>query len=483
MSTDKPFAYDAVAYPTAIVPLMTPDRIRAAGLLHGWSAPDPATASVLEIGCGDGLNLMGMATVAPNARHVGFDLSTAAIERGRRLAADAGLSNVELEAGDILAWPRAGERFGYIVCHGVYAWVPPPVRAALLELIAARLAPGGVAYVSYDALPAAAAKQQLQREIVRRTAGIADIETRIRAAAAMLAVFARHQQDQSRLAAQLSTLAEAMPTFDAHYFFHDWLAECYAPSSLADFAAAAAPHGLKVAGEAGLLDLVTDDLDDEALALLGPEGNWVARGAAVDFLRGANMFRHTFLVRADAPPPPAARLEGLHFGFEGKREASPEGDGRPRYRSDLGAVFTPLADMQAAVMEALYAVQPGELSYDEIAAIAGPRTEEVLRQICPPGLVAVHAVPPPYTLRPGARPLVAPLARAMCAAGRDTITLRHMKLVPKEPPTALFLQLCDGTRDRAALAAEMSARLGAAIGTAQIDSALADLSRRRVFRA
>ena len=83
MNAEKPFVYDEIAYPTPVVAQMATGRMRAAGLLHGWSAPDPATASVLEIGCGDGLNLMGMAEVAPNARHVGFDLSAVAIERGR----------------------------------------------------------------------------------------------------------------------------------------------------------------------------------------------------------------------------------------------------------------------------------------------------------------------------------------------------------------------------------------------------------------
>ena len=172
ISASEREAYDTVAYPTAIVSHMTPDRIRAAGLLHGWSAPDPSAASVLEIGCGDGLNIIGMAAVAPRARHVGFDLSEHAIARGRALVAAAGLTNVTLEVGDILDWARKGERFDYIVCHGVYAWVPEPVQRALLGLIGAALAPGGVAYVSYDALPAAAPKVEIQRFLVRRTAGI-----------------------------------------------------------------------------------------------------------------------------------------------------------------------------------------------------------------------------------------------------------------------------------------------------------------------
>lgn len=488
ISASEREAYDTVAYPTAIVSHMTPDRIRAAGLLHGWSAPDPSAASVLEIGCGDGLNIIGMAAVAPRARHVGFDLSEHAIARGRALVAAAGLTNVTLEVGDILDWARKGERFDYIVCHGVYAWVPEPVQRALLGLIGAALAPGGVAYVSYDALPAAAPKVEIQRFLVRRTAGIEGVEARVRAAVGILATLSRHQVEGSRLKPQLEVLARSLPSFDAAYFFHDWLADHYAPPSAAAFAAAAGAEGLKVAGDAGLTDLFTHDLDAEAAQLLGDGDDWGARSEALDFLRGAQMFRRTYLVRADAPPPPATGLKDLYFSFDGERDMSRHdetGEDRPRYSADLGTFLIPTAPVQAAVMQALWDARPGELSYAQIVTRTGDEAaaDEVLRRVCTLGLVAAHATPPAYTLTPGERPIASPLARAMFATGSYAMTLRHARLVPKEPPTAAFLQLCDGTRDRAALAHEMSARLGASITPGQIGAALADISGRRVFLA
>ena len=61
------FAYDAVAYPTPIVPELNPARIRAACALQGFAAPAAAGASVLEIGCGDGYNLLGIAAASPGA--------------------------------------------------------------------------------------------------------------------------------------------------------------------------------------------------------------------------------------------------------------------------------------------------------------------------------------------------------------------------------------------------------------------------------
>ncbi len=479
-------AYDTVAYPTAIISHMTPDRIAAAGRLYGWSAPDPATASVLEIGCGDGLNIIGMAAIAPRARHVGFDISAPTIERGRRLIAAAGLANVTLEVGDILDWPRDGDKFDYIVCHGVYAWVPKPVQDALLELIGARLAPGGVAYMSYDALPAAAGKVELQHYLVRRTAGIQGNEQRIKAAAEILATLSRHQVEGSRLKPQFEVLAKSITSFDAAYFFHDWLADSYAPPSVATFAAAAGVHGLRLAGDAGLTDLFTHDLDDDAKALLGAEDDWAVRAEALDFLRGAQMFRRTYLVRRDAPPPPAASLEGLFFSFDGEREAAPDaesGEPRLRYTADMGTFLIPTTEGQKAVMAAFWEARPGELSFADVVTAAGSAAaaDEILRRLCTLGLISAHATAPRYTLQPADRPIASPLARAMFSLGPSAITLRHARLVPNEPPTADFVTLCDGTRDTATLAQEMSARFQTDITPQLIRAAIADVAQRRVF--
>ena len=122
------FAYDRVAYPAYVVEGLAPNRLRAAALLHGWRAPDPLNASVLEIGCGEGMNLM------PSLRFRRTPARSASTFRPRRSSAaaawsrHAGSTNVDLHVGDALTYPRDGEKFDYIICHGVLSWVPEPVR-------------------------------------------------------------------------------------------------------------------------------------------------------------------------------------------------------------------------------------------------------------------------------------------------------------------------------------------------------------------
>lgn len=96
---------------------------------------------------------MAAAMTLPETEFVGIDLSREAIERGRALASEAELRNVQLEHIDL---SLAGERFGrfdYIVAHGLYSWVPEAVRDALFQLIQCVLNTAGVAFVSYNVYP------------------------------------------------------------------------------------------------------------------------------------------------------------------------------------------------------------------------------------------------------------------------------------------------------------------------------------------
>ena len=57
--------YDEVRYSNYPYAQTHPDRLATVAALHGLSTPDPATARVLEIGCGAGGNLIAMATASP----------------------------------------------------------------------------------------------------------------------------------------------------------------------------------------------------------------------------------------------------------------------------------------------------------------------------------------------------------------------------------------------------------------------------------
>src|SRR3954464_2642524 len=130
--------YDDVPYSNYPYAQTHPDRLATVALLHGLEPPDPFHARVLELGCGAGGNLLAMAAATPGLHAVGVDLAHGPIADGREAALETGLDNVELHQGDVrdLADGRLGT-FDYVIAHGLYAWVAPPVREATMAAIAA----------------------------------------------------------------------------------------------------------------------------------------------------------------------------------------------------------------------------------------------------------------------------------------------------------------------------------------------------------
>ena len=83
------------------------------------------------------------------------------------------------------AGPDVGT-FDYIICHGVFSWVPPEVQQKILALIAATLAPDGVAYVSYNTYPGWHLRDIVRDAMVFHIDGEADPREGIRKAREML---------------------------------------------------------------------------------------------------------------------------------------------------------------------------------------------------------------------------------------------------------------------------------------------------------
>src|SRR5215467_2892740 len=94
-------AYDRVRYPGLPQPSSHPATMGALACLYGRRFASPSRCRVLEIGCGDGANLLSMAATSPGSRFVGFDLAETAIAHARATARAAGLTNVAFSVMDI----------------------------------------------------------------------------------------------------------------------------------------------------------------------------------------------------------------------------------------------------------------------------------------------------------------------------------------------------------------------------------------------
>src|SRR5262245_16820704 len=146
-------SYEEVPYESKPIPGSHPDSLATMAILCGMQPPPIDRCRVLELGCAAGGNLLPMAQTVPDGRFVGIDLSPRQVADGQALIDALGLTNLELRALSIL---DVGEDFGtfdYIICHGVFSWVPREVQDKILAICRRHLAPNGVAYVSYNTYP------------------------------------------------------------------------------------------------------------------------------------------------------------------------------------------------------------------------------------------------------------------------------------------------------------------------------------------
>jgi SAM-dependent methyltransferase len=138
---------------------LAPAWLDVVALLDGQAPPERQCGFAwCELGCGQGVTGAILAATHREGAFYGIDLMPDHIASARRLAARAGITNLTLHCADFAA---AAEfklpAFDYIVAHGVYSWISPAAQANLRRFIDRHLAPGGLVYVSYNAMPGWAA--------------------------------------------------------------------------------------------------------------------------------------------------------------------------------------------------------------------------------------------------------------------------------------------------------------------------------------
>jgi SAM-dependent methyltransferase len=153
-----------VPYVRHFLPDLAPARLRLAAAVNGLAPPPGDEFDYCELGCAHGDTLAALAAAHPNARFLGVDISAAHIASAKRLARDGGLENIGFLERDFadLIHEDIGE-FDFVVAYGVLTWVSPEKRKALLEFANARLKPGGLLYVTYNAMPGWGAVEPLRQ--------------------------------------------------------------------------------------------------------------------------------------------------------------------------------------------------------------------------------------------------------------------------------------------------------------------------------
>ena len=126
------YAAEWLGYDPSALAALPPDATASfAGVANPQRmAPLPVGATVVDIGCGAGMDLLLAAKhVGPAGKAIGVDMTEAMAERAREAARSAGLANVEVRLGDALALPIDADAVDVVTSNGVINLTPDKAKA------------------------------------------------------------------------------------------------------------------------------------------------------------------------------------------------------------------------------------------------------------------------------------------------------------------------------------------------------------------
>jgi methyltransferase-like protein/cyclopropane fatty-acyl-phospholipid synthase-like methyltransferase len=475
---DHQTTYDEVPYDSYPFPQTHPDRLATVATLFGLKPAPVGRCRVLELGCAAGGNLIPMAVGLPESTFFGVDLSQRQIDDGKKLIEQLGLKNVELKHQSILdVTPELGQ-FDYILCHGVYSWVPRPVQDKIMAICQENLAAAGVAYISYNTLPGWHMRGMIRDMMFYHASHFKEPGVRVKQARDLLDFLAKSvEKENSPYSNLLKNEVELLRRSRDSYLFHEHLEECNEPIYFHQFAERAAAVGLRYLGEADLHVMVPGNYPPEVakvLHRLSPDIVHIEQ--YMDFLRN-RMFRQTLLCHKELTPNYGLRADQLTgFAIAASAKAvSPQPDLQgttvEQFRGPSGVTLNSSVPLAKAAMLCLAEAWPRALTFSELREHARARLQpdfqpdaaaiakdaQTLGQClltcytsASSSLLELHVHPARFVMEIAEKPTASPLARLQATAGPHATNLRHETVRLSDFERQLVIVL-DGSRDRDAL--------------------------------
>jgi SAM-dependent methyltransferase len=483
--------YNLTPYPRHTQTWTHPRRMAALATLVGLEVADPHHCRILELGCATGSNLIPIAVGLPQSECVGIDLSEAQIAIGQADVDALGLRNIRLLAMDLRnVGPELGQ-FDYIICHGIYSWVPAEARTAILRIMSTMLTPTGIAYLSWNVYPGWHLQQPLRQAMLYHTRNMPTGLDRARESVAFLERWADglpvQMQGQAWLVRSLSekllspddeneesrlsyVLHEFLADYNKAFYFHEFAAEIerydlqYVTD--ADFPTEF-PRSLS-ADTVEMIQSYSDTLHEMLQyldfftfrmfrrSLLTHKGRELVRNIKPQRLLG--LYVHT-LAQEELPTP--SLRSPLPMSIMGPDEVRLTSN-HPLSKAALRLLTEParptflVEDLMAAARLHLQAEAPDEpleLDEDDDRQLLAT----LLRAICTSDfLIALSAGKPPYALQTPARPVANRWARRQVLSERTVTSARLERMLP-DPMEADLIRLLDGSVDPEQLTADWMA--------------------------
>lgn len=508
MATEKSAtSYDELPYPGAAQAWTHPDQLATKATLGGMQPAPIEQCRVLELGCGDGTNLLAMAFGLPNSHFVGIDLARKPLEGGIAIAKNLGLKNVDFRCANVLDLGSELGKFDYIIIPGLYSWVPENVRDKLMELCGQCLSPNGVAVVSYNAYPGCYSTTVLRDMMAYHLRSIQDPHKKIRQARGLLNILVKTQPENSAYRAALEEEMKRISGYMDAVFYHDDLNPHYHPVFFHEFIEHASRHGLQYLGERCESVLNPDEHPEE---IRGPlrqlqHASILEREQYLDLIQNRR-FRCTLLCSDeltsgydDGTQQIDKMFVGISKDFDFEILVEPASG--VRFEGSKETLAKTRHPLLVAAVSHLLKVRPRFVSFDELLRVSQSSRDVSAHVGCEPDedwisekmsrssgadenldldsakplekdfrvlkgfvlrcymarLLNLVTREPNFVTYLSERPVASALARALIRQARFVPSLRHDSIAFDDELGRRLLELLDGTRDRSDLLRELNA--------------------------
>jgi methyltransferase-like protein/2-polyprenyl-3-methyl-5-hydroxy-6-metoxy-1,4-benzoquinol methylase len=457
--------YDEVPYSSDPYCESTPENCYTIARLFKLNPPDFHKATVLELGCASGGNLIPLAYSYPDATFVGIDLSAVQIETGQKQVDEMALTNIQLRRLSILDTDQSLGKFDYIICHGVFSWVDSAAQEKVISLCNDLLSSNGIAYVSYNTLPGWNTLRSIRDMMHFHTKNIDDPKTRVHQARAILEfVLEGLKGNTSSYAEFLREEAGKLAEVKDSYLLHEYLEVENNPVYFHQFIDIVERHNLQYLADTSLSTMYTGILPGKTAEKLRELNNLTQIEQYTDFICNRR-FRRTLLCRKE---------QVIHRNIEATdisdfylsttmqtigKVTENQINNRTKMNLKSGDISYSISD--PFTKQALIILQQrnrNPLHFDDLCQLLQQETKldlAVVRRnlfnkvqlthLLFAGAINIHSTMVNLTTKVAVLPTVSRLARYQSKNGSQVTNLRHQS-VKLQPQEQLVLEHTDGSR-------------------------------------
>ena len=236
----------------------SPAFLNFACVLNGYEPiPIDQPFTYFELGFGRGLTANLLAAANPIGEFYAADFNPAHVAGARQLANAAKLTNLRLLENSFadLAEGQVDDlpQFDFITLHGIYTWVTAENRQHIVRFISRYLKPGGIVYVSYNAMPGWSAALPLQRLLMEHAELFPNrTDLQMKGAAEFVNQVEQVQAGYFNANAGLKARLDMLKTGNVNYLVHEYMHKHWQPMYFADVARDFADAKLDYVGSAEL---------------------------------------------------------------------------------------------------------------------------------------------------------------------------------------------------------------------------------------